>query len=428
MRSKNFWLGFPLLVVMASCSASEEAPKALGHGSVKSKDAALCPLPRATFDGDGSIVELPAPTGSHAIGTQLRQFVDDARPEELTPDPGDYRKLAVQLWYPADPCADGPTAAYAHTNEGNLLGLVESLPKGWQDRVVVHARDSVALPAGSDRFPVLLFSHGLGMFRQTYTTLIEELVSHGFVVAAISHTGDAGGVDFPDGTWTVLNTTYTIGPAGDASVTDLESYFAKLDAHVHVWADDDRFVLDRLTALDADDDQGLLTGRLDLSHVGILGHSYGGAGAAEACANDTRFKAGLDYDGTLFSPVRTTGGRSLETPFMLQTAGDNPEQSWCPTCPGMNSIADLYAHLQGPGYEITIAHGLHYNFTDIGILDDAFGTARNANLGTVAPERALQIARAYTLAFFEKHLLGKAEPLLDGPSTDFADVTFAKKL
>jgi alpha-beta hydrolase superfamily lysophospholipase len=46
---------------------------------------------------------------------------------------------------------------------------------------------------------VLLFLEGATGFRQMNTFQVEELVSHGYVVAAIDQPGAAAAVVFPDG-------------------------------------------------------------------------------------------------------------------------------------------------------------------------------------------------------------------------------------
>ena len=36
-------------------------------------------------------------------------------------------------------------------------------------------------------FPLVVFSHGLGGMRTTYSTICTDLASHGYVVAALEH-------------------------------------------------------------------------------------------------------------------------------------------------------------------------------------------------------------------------------------------------
>src|SRR5437773_10513190 len=63
------------------------------------------------------------------------------------------------------------------------------------------------------------------------------------------------------------------------------------------WTADIAFVLDRLKQLKASDTSGKFTGRLNLTRVGVFGHSFGGAQAAQFCSQDSRCKAGIDVDG-----------------------------------------------------------------------------------------------------------------------------------
>lgn len=67
-------------------------------------------------------------------------------------------------------------------------------------------------------------------------------------------------------------------------------------------------------------------------------------------------------------------------------------------------------------------------FWDIPIIIDFFkGVDAGAqSFGPIDHRHALDIMNACTLAFFEQHLNGKSEPLLDGPSP-YAEVTFSKK-
>jgi pimeloyl-ACP methyl ester carboxylesterase len=71
-----------------------------------------------------------------------------------------------------------------------------------------------------------------------------------------------------------------------------------ISAGISEGAADVRFVLNRLTELNADVHQHfLLAGRLDLNRVAAMGHSAGAEFAARACQLDARFKACVDLDG-----------------------------------------------------------------------------------------------------------------------------------
>src|SRR5258708_16709476 len=84
------------------------------------------------------------------------------------------------------------------------------------------------------------------------------------------------------------------------------------------WTTDIAFVLDRLELLNTSDSSGKFTGRLDLTRVGVFGHSFGGATAAQFCHDDSRCKAGIDVDGQPFGSVIQAG---LHQPFMFLLSG-----------------------------------------------------------------------------------------------------------
>jgi dienelactone hydrolase len=368
-------------------------------------------LPADVPDGG---LELPRPTGPYGVGTELRVLVDSARDEPATADPTDKRKIAVRLFYPTDPCPAGAPASLMARGEAKAAGVTiwafKDWPsdKPWEQLVVMHARANVPL-AAAGRFPAVLSSHGYTGLRDFGVSYLEDLASWGFIVAAISHTYDSAAVVFPDGSEADLDPScWSHGP------TD-----ADFDAHTAVWLADARFVADQLAAWNASDTSGRLTGRIDLDQLGMFGGSYGGAIAGEACFADARFKAGANLDGTFYSPARTTGGRTVNQPFMIQLSADHV---------GDPSIDNFFDKLQ-VGYEVRLANSTHMSFGDAEIIvKQIFGADVATNwFGSGDYLRTLLVSRAYNLAFFKKHLRKDPQPLLDGPSPEFPEATLSKK-
>jgi hypothetical protein len=68
-----------------------------------------------------------------------------------------------------------------------------------------------------------------------------------------------------------------------------------------------------------------------------------------------------------------------------------------------------------------VAGAVHASFTDLALLADQAGL----DIGPHLPgARSLDITRAYVRAFFDQHLRGEPQPLLDQPSPGYPEVTF----
>ncbi|PYV05482.1 MAG: hypothetical protein DMG26_05195 [Acidobacteria bacterium] len=179
----------------------------------------------------------------------------------------------------------------------------------WQrlDWVQVHAIPDAPVSAAQPGYPVLIFSTGYGRVPTDYTVLAEDLASHGYVVVGIANTYSAPVVAFPDGR-VVSRVREAALPEGSRLAEKTAA-----DRLVMVWAEDVIFVIDQLDRLSTDASGGFF-GRLDVTRLGVFGHSFGGAAAVEACSRDSRCKAAVDIDGALFGDVPRVG---LKQPCMF---------------------------------------------------------------------------------------------------------------
>lgn len=240
-----------------------------------------------------SRIELPRPTGRHSVGTVTYHWIDRERQETVTDEPNDLRQVIAQIWYPASPSTDYVPSAYIPQLESMRAGIpvlagevplkiARNLASYTQIRT--HSRRAVSFhrEQTGKRFPLILFSPGGNMSRHWYTGLMEELASHGYVAAAISHAYSGWDV-FPAGgflksaAWGMQSDDPEIARRGEENLSD-------------TLAADARFVLDQLASLNEDDPLGRFTGRLDLERVAIIGHSRGGKTAARSASSDPRFK------------------------------------------------------------------------------------------------------------------------------------------
>lgn len=364
-------------------------------------------------------------TGPYAVGTVTYHWQDASREETFTEDPRDRRELMVQLWYPAEPDDDtsGNPALYIPQRRDfakdveRQYGIPAFLFKYFD---LVHTRSTENAPVDKalSKYPVVLFSHGFPGTRFSNTFQIEELVSHGYVVASIDHAYSAIATVFPDGRTVSFSNQ---GPEPD----DLDGSDRLVS---EVWVKDARFVLDQLTKLNDADSGELLSGKLDLSRVGMLGHSFGGANAAQTLLADDRFKAGINMDGTFFGLGDLSNG--LSQPFMLMDTSDSgesarrngpPDKPTSELLRSMGMTPEQYdklrrvwnrgdSVLRHGAYELTLEGAQHLSFSDFYLYSPALPWLTGTSIRT---REAHRLINAYTVAFFDQYLQGKPSPLLE---------------
>ena len=342
----------------------------------------------------GTTPVLPEPTGDQPVGTTDLYLKDTSRPDTWHPEVP-YRELMISLYYPAA-SAHGPKKSFMTETEAQAVLDEAGLDLSAAD-IAATRTDAVvdARPAGR-RHPLVVLSPGFKRPRAELMSLSEDLASHGYVVALVDHTYENVATTFPDGRVTPCDACGSYDPA----------FWEKLEAGR---ATDVSFVLDQLTH------STKWSGLIDPDRIGMAGHSVGGASTLPAMVGDERIKAGIDMDGTTDVPLTT----DLSRPFMflgrasMYTPGTGVES---------DSWEHDWAHLTGWKRWLVGAGMVHPSFTDIGLVGEALGVDFGADTPAT---RGSAITRAYVRAFFDQHLLGRHQSLLDQPSSRYPEVSFA---
>jgi len=348
------------------------------------------------------ILYLPEPTGPGPVGTTSVWLTDASRPDPWAAGVN-ARELMVSLWYPATP-SDGCTARYMTPAESGLQLTSRGITGVPQDTLSTVRTNAVsdATPSGRRRaLPLVVLSPGFTNSRSVLTALAEDLASHGYVVTGIDHTYESFATAFPDGrvTTCLARQAPRRGPG----------FWEKVAAGR---AADVRFVLSQLTgAHPAWPGAGLI----DPSRIAMAGHSAGGAAAICAMLADSRIRAGIDMDGSTCAPIPEHG---LSRPFLFL----GKQSSYTPGSGGAVTTWERdWKLLTGWKRWLVVAGAIHASFTDLGLLADQAGLDVGAALSGA---RSLDVTRAYVRAFFDQHLRGRPQALLDQPSPRYPEVTF----
>jgi hypothetical protein len=337
-------------------------------------------------------LDLPAPSGHYAVGRASFDWTDSSRIDPLAPQKGIKRELTVWIWYPASIGKSARTAEYMPPAWRTALlqhqGTVFSnLLSRDLSRVRCHSFENAEVAPDQASYPVVLMKPGIGALALDYTTLCEDLASHGYIVVASDSPYSTFVVVYQDGR-VILRT-----PAGHPGPNTAGPV-------ITTWTADNRFLLDRLTELNRHDPTGRFQGRLNLQEVGVCGHSFGGATAAEFCHEDLRCKAGIDVDGRLFGPVVQASPRC---PFMFLMA-DHTGPLDAEERGVMGEIRGVYDRSPAGRVFATLRGSGHFNFSDTCLLLNGLVMRASRAAGPVGGEHGLRIAADTIRTFFDAHL------------------------
>jgi dienelactone hydrolase len=375
-----------------------------------------------------NIPQIPAPSGPFGVGRVSYEWIDVARPDGHSSDPQAHRDLMVHLWYPAQKGKAGkvgeylPGAKQMDADPAVRSSLQEEFESNWplivSGAITSHAIENASVARSPQRFPVVLLAHGLGGTSFEYTALLEDLASHGYVVAAVENTYIAAAVVFPDGR--IIGAYHEPETPGLSPEQRFQRMMKGAGEAINTGAEDLMFVLNRLTDLNqGNEENSVLRGRLDLNRVAAIGHSAGGANATLACELDPRFKACISLDGAM-PPVsafpENPAGKWFTQPVLLLEADHTGQRRGFDEAQNdlyLKKKEDQLGRCPAGSYDVVLkAPGLvHGSFSDYSLL-----AAMGRPADTETALHNLGLTESYIAAFLDASLNHGKSSLLEDRS------------
>lgn len=356
---------------------------------------------------------LPKPTGESLISTMRLQLVDESRLEAYTQEEGDHRQLMITIWYPSQEDKMAKSKPYITDFDlfsktiANAAGIPEFLFSHFK-HIKTHTTMEAPISSQYEKYPLLIFSHGLGTTPLIYTTMLEELVSNGYIIVTIDHT------------YSTMATTFIDNKATGFDI-DIETFSEEeLKQLEDTWVQDVKFVLTEIEALNAGD--SIFAQRIDLSKVGVFGHSFGGATAYQACYQDDRIKAAVNLDGSIYN---IASGLSQKGKHIMMLTSEEYAKAILVNQEVAKDL-DTYRFfrdiMKEEGIFLSINGTKHYNFSDVPLMSPL--AKMTGMVGEIDGSHCLKVVNTYLLAFFDHYLKGSQTELLQGSVQEYPEVDF----
>ena len=363
------------------------------------------------------VPSFPASSGPYQVGTRIYELTDLGR-QEIYSGKIEPRRFQIQVWYPSEPGSSDVRAPWMAKAEifAPAIAKYIRMPSFFLDHLTLvrtPAYQESKIAHVEEGYPVILFSHGWNGFNTQNTGQAIQLASHGYVVVGVQHTYGAVITVFDDGTIARNNPSALPSGAPDA---EYEAAARKL---VDQWAGDLGYALDFLGE-QGDHSESPFYKSLDLSRVGVYGHSTGGGAAIQFCGTDTRCKALLGMD-----PFMRPVSREVLENGLLQPSFFMFSQRWADDVDSRNNQLFHRFILNTPQIlgVIYIEGTAHYDFSDLPLLSPL--APRLGLKGPINGKRVTGIINDYLLSFFDETLKGIPMDLFEEQNQKYNEVRFS---
>ena len=318
------------------------------------------------------------PDGEYGVKSKSFTWTDESRDETFTEEE-DYRKITVQFWYPTE----------------NVKSTVSA----------------------EGKFPLVVFSHGANGIRESNLSTYYKLASHGYVVCSIDHTYHSFMTVQEDGKKILIDPDYLNETLTVSGKEDSPEKFNMIQGWQKLRVEDMTFCLKQIRSLIKEDsnDKDEVFDRIDIDHIGLMGHSLGGSTAAGVARIDKEIKAVAVIDGTMLGEetgidehnIITVTDEPFPTPILNFDNGDSYRAIQKLNQPYPNQVA---LESQENSYEIAILNARHMNYCDLAMICPML--AKNVGgTGTVNSKQCMDFVNENILQFFDIYLKGAPNTL-----------------
>ncbi|XP_036104756.1 platelet-activating factor acetylhydrolase [Molossus molossus] len=330
----------------------------------------------------------------------------------------------LRLYYPSQ---DDRADTVWIPNKEYFFGLSKFLGTHWlMGNILSFLFGSMTTPASWDsplrtgeKYPLIVFSHGLGAFRTIYSAIGNDLASYGFIVATVEHRDrsasatyyfdDQSAAEAGNKTWLYLR---TLQPG------EKESEKTIRNTQVRQRAKECSQALDVILSgrpvknvLDLKFDMQQLKDSIDRNRIAVMGHSFGGATVIQALHDDRRFRCGIALDAWMMPLEEEVLSKFSQPLFFINSERFQYHD---------NIVKMEKCFLPGKERKmITIRDSVHQNFADF-----TFATGKIAGYiftlkGKIDSNVAINLSNNASLAFLQKHLelkrdFNKWDDLIEG--------------
>lgn len=312
----------------------------------------------------------PEVTGNHQIQVVEYTWVDPNRVETFT-DTGENRAVTVRIWYPKE--------------EGT--------------------------------YPLTIFSHGAFGVIDGNESTCRELASNGYVAVSMGHPYHSLFLEDTTGKLTIVDMGFineVYEDNGSDTPEGEENVYHKSRKWQEVRCKDVNFALDTMIEK-AKQGKEEPFNKIDITKIGLLGHSMGGATAVELGRTRDDIDAVIDIEGTMTGQYKDfVDGKYVyrDEPYPVPVLDINSRDVYDQAMSLPENTGETYVNFYTGErakdfHEVVFEGAGHLNFTDLPLVSPIL--AKQLGMGTVDKRECINNLNGVVLNFFDYYVKGKGE-------------------